>query len=173
MEAVVSHSVAQATPALHTHHAAGTAVCAAAQSTRTAEKFLSADSSVYPITMEKGVLIQNRGSTKTRTTSCGERSGHWKNWREFTAWETEFVLEDLDRKAQQRKGQSTHAAPSKAEGSCRYELGAVQAAVQCKADFLWLAMASNLSCAPLQRIPEFNSPHWTFLLRLKSLKVFV
>lgn len=98
MEAVVSHSVAQATPALHTHHAAGTAVCAAAQSTRTAEKFLSADSSVYPITMEKGVLIQNRGSTKTRTTSCGERSGHWKNWREFTAWETEFVLEDLDRK---------------------------------------------------------------------------
>ena len=85
----------------------------------------------------------------------------------------EVVLEDLDRKAQQRKGQSTHAAPSKAEASCRYELGAVQAAVQHKADFLLLAMASNLSCAPLQRIPEFNSPHWTFLLRLKSLKVFI
>lgn len=50
--------------------------------------------------------------------------------------EKEIVLEDLDRKAQQRKGRSTHAARSKAEGSHRYELGAVQAAVQCKADFL-------------------------------------
>lgn len=58
---MVSQAVAQATPALHTHHAAGTAGCAAVQSARTAEKFLSADSSVYPITVEKGVLIQNRG----------------------------------------------------------------------------------------------------------------
>lgn len=114
-----------------------------------------------------------QGSAKTRTRSCCKRRARWEHRHEFTASETHIVLEDLGREAQQRTGQSTHAAPSKAEGSCRSELRAVQAAVQCKADFLWLAVASNLSCAPLQRIPEFNSPHWTFLLRLKSLKVFV
>lgn len=49
---------------LRTPHAAGTALGAAARSTRTAEKFLSADSSGYPILMEKGVLIPNRAAQK-------------------------------------------------------------------------------------------------------------
>lgn len=120
IEAVVSHSVAQTTPTLHAHHSAGTAVFAAVQWTRTAEKFLSADSSVYPTTMEKGVLIQNRSSARTGTINWGERSGHWKSWHVFPAWETEAALEGLSSKAQQRKGQATHAAaPSKAEGSHR------------------------------------------------------
>lgn len=45
--ALGSPPVPEAAPTLHTPHAAGTAGCAAAHSTRTAEKFLSADSSVY------------------------------------------------------------------------------------------------------------------------------
>lgn len=171
---MVSHSVAWATPTLHTHHAVGTAVCAAAQSTRIAEKLLSADSSVYPTPWIK-VCWFKRGTVQILGQLSQLQGQKWppKKWQEFTIWETEVVLKDLDRKVQQRKGPSAHAVPSEAEGSCRYEQGAVQAAVQCKADFLWLAMASNLSCAPLQRIPEFNSLHWTFLLKLKSLKLFV
>lgn len=130
---------------------------------------LAADFAPYPwkkVCWFKGGAVQKLGQLAVGREVVTEKSS-----LEFTAWETGVVLEGLDRKAQQRKGQATHAAPSKAEGNCRYELGTVQAAAPCQADFLWLA--SNLPCAPLQRIPEFNSLHWTFLLRLKSLKVFV
>lgn len=68
---MVSPPVAGAAPTLHTPRAAGTAGCAAAHSTRTAEKFLSADSSVYSIIVEKGVLIQKGAGQKLGQLAAG------------------------------------------------------------------------------------------------------